>query len=264
MQNTEMKADFNRIINKKDVLGVYFSAGYPFLNATGLLAKLLQENGADFIEIGMPYSDPLADGPVIEACHQKALKNGMNMNLMFEQIREVKDELHIPVILMGYFNPVFKYGIERFCDQCAESGVDAVILPDMPIELYAEKYYPLFKERNISAIFLATPATPIERLHMIDKFSDPFIYLVSSASTTGQTKGLNKAQFLSFKGVKEKVSKPVMIGFGISTHEDFKAVNETADGAIIGSAFLRAIEGIEDQDKLKTIVKDFINRIKKK
>lgn len=246
------------------ILGVYYSAGYPYLEATGDLANILQETGADFIEIGMPYSDPLADGPVIEACHQQALKNGMNINLMFEQIDQIKNDLNIPVVLMGYFNPVFKYGIEKFCDKCVATGVDAVILPDMPIELYAELYHPLFKERNISAVFLATPVTPEDRLHLIDKYSDPFVYLVSSSSTTGQTKGMNEAQLNSFKEIKSKIEKPVMVGFGISTHKDFKVVNETVDGAIIGSAFIRAIEGAKDKESLKPLVKNFIDKIKDK
>lgn len=265
MQTTSKKISFKTVIDQSEsILGVYYSAGYPYLEATGDLARLLQESGADFIEIGMPYSDPLADGPVIEACHQQALKNGMSISIMFEQISKIKNELHIPVVLMGYFNPVFKYGIEKFCDKCVESGVDAVILPDMPIELYAEEFYPLFKERNISAVFLATPITPEERLQLIDKYSDPFVYLVSSSSTTGQTKGMNEEQLNSFKKIKNKMTRPVMVGFGISTHKDYKVVNETVDGAIIGSAFIRAIEGAKDMESLKPLVKNFVDKIKDK
>lgn len=265
MQSINRKKSFKKLIESpSDVLGVYYSAGFPYLEATADIAKLLQDYGADFIEVGMPYSDPLADGPVIEACHQEAIKNGMNINLMFKQIESIKDELKVPIILMGYFNPVFKYGIEKFCDNCVDAGIDAVILPDMPIEIYAEQYYPIFNERNILAIFLATPATPSHRLQLIDKYSDPFVYLVSSSSTTGQTIGMQEAQLKTFERLKKKMKKPIMVGFGISTNEDYKAVNDVVDGAIIGSAFIRVIERAKDREALKPLIKGFLNKIKDK
>lgn len=247
---------------KKPLLGIYFSAGYPYLEATADILKVLQENHVDFVEVGMPYSDPLADGPVIEACHSKALANGMNIRLMFSQLKEIKDKITVPVILMGYFNPVYKYGIEKFCNECVDAGISALILPDMPVEEYEKHYHPIFQENKIEVIFLATPQTPEERLKLIDKYSSPFIYLVSSSSTTGKTRGISDEQAQSFLAMKGKVSKPVMVGFGISTHQDFEKVTSHADGAIVGSAFLKAIEGAGNARELKDKASSFINSLK--
>lgn len=248
--------------DKKEILGIYFSAGYPYLEATEDIVLSLQENGADFIEIGMPYSDPLADGPVIESCHQEALKNGMNLSILFEQLRKMKDKVEIPLLLMGYYNPVFKYGIEKFCDKCAESGVGSVILPDMPVELYADKLHEMFKSRGLQAVFLATPITPEPRLELIDKYSEPFVYLVSSSSTTGKTSGMQQEQLDSFKKIKARMSKPVFVGFGISKNEDYRQVVNTVDGAIVGSAFIRAIEGAGEKESLDKKIKTFIQDLR--
>jgi tryptophan synthase alpha chain len=246
----------------RPLLGIYFSAGYPYLNATADILEILQENRVDFVEVGMPYSDPLADGPVIEACHSKALANGMNISLMFNQLKEIKAKITVPVVLMGYFNPVYKYGLQKFCKECADAGISALILPDMPVEEYEEHYRHIFQENNIDVIFLATPQTPEERLKLIDKYSNPFIYLVSSSSTTGKTRGISDEQAQSFLAMKGRVSKPVMVGFGISTNQDFTKVNSHADGAIVGSAFLKAIEGAINRRELKDKASSFINSLK--
>lgn len=263
MLTTEKENRFEGIVaEKKPLLGIYFSAGYPYLNATGHLLKALQENKADFVEVGMPYSDPMADGPVIESCHAKALKNGMSIELMFKQLKEVKSSLSIPVVLMGYFNPVFKFGIERFCDECVASGVEALILPDMPVEQYVEHYRDIFKARNLHVVFLATPDTPAERLKLIDENSSPFIYLVSSSSTTGQTSGITDQQADNFRRVKQQVKNPLMVGFGISSHQDFNKVTTAADGAIVGSAFLKSLEGVDGEVELKKRVSSFLKMLK--
>lgn len=247
---------------KKDHLGIYFSAGYPFLESTVEIIEELKKNGVDFIEVGMPYSDPLADGPTIESAHARALKNGMSMDHMFGQLNKVKEKSSTPLVLMGYYNPVYRYGLRKFCERCKEAGITILILPDMPVELYAAELKETFDEFGISVVFLATPDTPDERLKLIDEHSRPFIYLVSSSSTTGQTKGIQEEQARRFKEVKEKLKTPVCVGFGISTHEDYKRVNENVDGAIVGSAFLKALENVEDSSAIKLKTAEFIKNLK--
>lgn len=263
MLTTKKDKNLKNIIDQeKPLLGIYFSAGYPYLDATADILEILQENNVDFVEVGMPYSDPLADGPVIEACHSKALANGMNISLMFSQLKEINNRITVPIILMGYFNPVYKYGIEKFCIECADAGISALILPDMPVEEYADHYHDIFQKYNIDVVFLATPQTPEERLELIDQYSNPFIYLVSSSSTTGKTKGISDEQAQSFLAMKGRVSKPLMVGFGISTNQDFRKVNSHADGAIVGSAFLKAIEGAGNKKELENKSALFIQTIK--
>lgn len=266
MQTTEMKKNtlHDVVVKGGPLLGIYFSAGYPYLEATGDILEALQDSKVDFVEIGMPYSDPLADGPVIEECHGVALKNGMTIDLMFDQIAKIGASITVPIVLMGYFNPVYKYGIEKFCQQCKKSGIEAVILPDMPIELYRDKYSAVFKEQGVNIIFLATPGTPGERINLIDKFSNPFVYLVSSSSTTGQTSGIGQNQADKLRESISKFSKPVLVGFGISTNHDFNKVTAIAGGAIVGSAFLKAISGINEKNKLNSAIKAFITSLKGK
>ncbi|WP_462318035.1 tryptophan synthase subunit alpha [Marinilabilia sp.] len=232
---------------KKDLLSVYFTAGFPNIDSTLPVLKALEEGGADFVEIGMPYSDPLADGPVIQNSSTVALKNGMSLKVLFEQLKDVKKSVKIPMILMGYFNPVLKFGVEEFIEQCKEVGISGMIIPDLPYETYIEKYEKLFTENGISNIFLITPQTPDDRIKNLDKASTSFIYMVSSAAVTGARDGLSPKQVEYFERVNSMgLNTPRMVGFGISNHESYKEVCQYAHGAIVGSAFIKHLESNGD------------------
>jgi len=228
----------------KDLLSIYFTAGYPELDSTLKIAEELEKAGADFLEIGFPYSDPLADGPVIQNSSQIALKNGMTVEVLFKQLKDLRSRVTIPVFLMGYFNTVFQYGVERFCKACVDVGVDGVIVPDLPMYEYEELYADVFKENEISNIFLVTPQTTDERIRKIDSLSTGFIYLLSSSSTTGQSLEVSDERLDYFKRIKAlDLKNPIVIGFGISNHDNFKQAAGVADAAIIGSAFVKQLEG---------------------
>jgi tryptophan synthase alpha chain len=250
-----------RLFEQKNerLLNIYFTAGYPQLNSTGQIIEELAANGVDLIEIGMPYSDPLADGPVIQQSGTKALQNGMNLKLLFEQLQAVN--VDCPLILMGYFNQILQFGVERFCQSCVEAGVSGLIVPDLPVDIYQAQYQKVFQEYGLSFTFLITPQTSEQRIRKIDTLSNGFIYMVSDASITGGTKGIQQSQLDYFNRIAAmKLENPRLIGFGISTAEAFEQACEYANGAIIGSAFIRALE----QDKpIPAIVEEFVQNIRK-
>ena len=242
----------------KNVLSIYFTAGFPHLNDTQKILHALQNHGADLVEVGMPYSDPLADGPVIQNSSMKALKNGMTIKKLFDQLREVKDEIKIPLILMGYLNPVLQYGFNRFCEDAKDAGISGIILPDLPISEYKNEYQKAFAENGLDFIFLITPETSEERIRKIDSLSHGFIYAVSSSSITGQNADM-KAQENYFKRIHElKLNNKILIGFGIRDHQSFEQACQHAAGAIIGTAYINAIEHAENIDEA---TKTFLNSI---
>ncbi|MGB5654932.1 MAG: tryptophan synthase subunit alpha [Robiginitalea sp.] len=225
-----------------NLLSIYFTAGYPELQDTLPILRELQKTGVDIIEIGLPFSDPLADGPTIQQSSLAALKNGMTTKILFDQLRGVRPEIHIPLILMGYFNPVLQFGVEAFCRECQEVGIDGLILPDLPLEIYEKEYRPIFEQYGLKMIFLITPQTSAERIRKIDAASDAFIYMVSSASTTGAREGFEASAESYFQRISEmKLKNPQIVGFGISNAQTFSEATRFARGAIIGSAFIKNI-----------------------
>ncbi|MBE9586274.1 tryptophan synthase subunit alpha [Mucilaginibacter sp. JRF] len=250
----------NLFANKKsNLLSIYFTAGYPELNTTLDIAEALEQAGADFLEIGFPYSDPVADGPTIQQSSEKALENGMTLNVLFEQLQQLRERVNIPVLLMGYINPIVQYGIERFCKKAAEVGVDGVIVPDLPIYEYEKLYADTFKQNNLSNIFLVTPNTSEERIRKIDGLSNSFIYLLSSSSITGSTLNVSTSIEDYYKRIKGmELNNPTIIGFGISNNASYTKACEYANGAIVGSAF---VKHLAMDDYLKNIP-EFINNIR--
>ncbi len=236
----------------KKLLSIYFTAGYPAINDTVPILQELEKNGVDMVEIGLPFSDPLADGPTIQASSTQALKNGMTTRLLFEQLKDIRETVSIPLILMAYFNPVLQYGVEEFCAKCKETGIDGLILPDLPLAEYKEHYKAIFEEYGLVNIFLITPQTSESRIRQIDKASNGFIYMVSSASTTGARQGFGEVQRSYFERIAAmQLKNPQIVGFGISNAETFLAATKDANGAIIGSAFIKmlsekGIDGIEN------------------
>jgi tryptophan synthase alpha chain len=227
---------------KSNILSVYFTAGYPHLDSTTVIIKALADSGADMIEIGMPFSDPMADGPVIQRSNEKALQNGISLKLLFRQLSEIRKEVKIPLLLMGYLNPVLQFGIANFCRCCNETGIDGVILPDLPPLVYSEQFLPLFKKYNLCNILLITPQSDNERIRTIDKISSGFIYMVSSSSVTGIKGSFSEEQMSYYKRVSEMdLKNPCLLGFGISDQEAFKMACKYAGGAIIGSAFVKIL-----------------------
>ncbi len=244
----------------KNILSIYFTAGYPNLEDTTTIIETLQEAGADVIEIGMPFSDPLADGPVIQKSSQQALANGMNIKLLFEQLIEIRKSVSIPLILMGYLNPVLQFGIEKFCEKAELSGIDGLIIPDLPLELYLEDYKPVFDTYNLHNIFLITPETSEKRIRLIDENAGGFIYMVAASSTTGSRNTIEKQQEAYFNRIRDmNLHNPRIIGFGISNKQTFERACNFAHGAIIGSAFITALSGSND---LKTNIRTFIKGVK--
>ena len=236
----------NRIQNKlsstKKILSIYFSAGFPNLNDTKSLIKNLAENNVDMIEIGLPFSDPLADGPTIQASSTQALKNGMTTSLMFEQIIDIRKTVVIPLIIMGYFNPVLQYGIENFCKKCAEIGIDGLIIPDLPLEIYLSEYREIFETHGIAMIFLITPQTSEERIRLIDENSNSFIYMVSSSSVTGSKDSFDENQMDYFERIATmNLKNPQIVGFGISNKTTLQQATKYQKGTIIGSNFIQFI-----------------------
>jgi tryptophan synthase alpha chain len=243
---------------RNNILNIYCTAGYPHLDSTIPVMMALQENGADIIELGMPYSDPVADGPVIQHSSQVALHNGMSIEKLFQQLQGFRQEVYAPVILMGYMNPVLQYGFERFCQQAAKVAIDGLILPDLPIYEYEHEYGPFIRKYGLSFIFLVTPETSEERIRKIDELTTGFIYAVSSSSTTGKSADL-AAQRAYFQRLKDmNLRNPVLIGFGIKDKQTFEAACSFANGAIIGSAYIKALENVQDIEKA---TKQFLGNI---
>jgi len=252
----------NRINKKlkedKKLLSIYFTAGYPKIDDTVSIIQNLEKNGVDMIEIGLPFSDPLADGPTIQASSTQALKNGMTTELLFDQLKDIRKSVNIPLIIMGYFNPMFQYGIEAFCKKCQDIGIDGLIIPDLPVDVYHDEYKVIFEKYGLINVFLITPQTSIERINFIDSISNGFIYMVSSASTTGAQSGFGEEQTSYFKRIANmNLKNPQIIGFGISNNETFTQATQYAKGAIIGSAFVKHVKN----ERVNTI-DNFVKSIK--
>ena len=226
---------------KNNILSIFTTAGYPKLNDTLPVVKALEEAGVDFIEIGIPFSDPLADGPVIQESSTVALDNGMTLKLLLSQMEDIRKEVNLPILLMGYINPVLQYGIEKFAKKCSEVGVDGIIIPDLPMQEYLEDYKKVFDQYQLKNIFLVTPQTSEERIRFIDEHSNGFIYLVSSSSTTGKKAGIDGAEAYLSRIQKMNLKSPTIVGFNISNKESFQKATQYANGAIIGSAFVKAV-----------------------
>ncbi|MCF6296473.1 MAG: tryptophan synthase subunit alpha [Flavobacteriaceae bacterium] len=251
-------------INKKlkesnKILSIYLTAGYPKLEDTVSIIQGLEKSGVDMIEIGLPFSDSLVDGPIIQESNTKALQNGMTTKLLFEQLKDIRKTVSIPLIIMGCFNPMMQYGVEAFCKKCAEIGIDGLIVPDLPVDIYHQDYKAIFKKYNLENIFLITPQTSEKRIRYIDSISNGFIYMVSSTSVTGSQSGFSAAQTEYFKRIEAmRLNNPQIIGFGISNNKTFLQVTKHTKGAIIGSAFIKYLteKGIENIDEfVKTILK---------
>ncbi|ASE60400.1 tryptophan synthase subunit alpha [Chryseobacterium indologenes] len=240
-------------------LNIYFTAGIPRLEDTADIIRLIQHSGADMIEIGMPYSDPVADGPVIQKAHELALQNGMTIEKLLSQLKTIKNEVKIPLILMGYINPVLSFGFEKFCEACAESGVSGLILPDLPPIEFEKNYQQILQKYNLNFTFLVTPETSDIRIQYLDSLSSGFLYAVSSSSTTGNDQAVLKNEDYLSRLAALPLKNPVMIGFGIKSKEDFENVTERADGGIIGTAFVNIL--LQDKDWKKSAI-DFIHSIK--
>ena len=244
---------------KNRILNVYCTAGYPQLNSTIEVMKALQENGADIIELGMPYSDPLADGPVIQQSSSVALANGMTIKKLFEQLKELRKEISIPVLLMGYMNPILQYGFERFCADAATVGIDGLILPDLPEHEFETEYGPIIKKHGLDFIFLVTPETSETRIKRLDQLSTGFLYAVSSSSTTGKDKNMTDVTSYLQKLKSLQLNNPVLVGFGIKDKNTFDAACSHANGAIIGTAYIKALA---NGGKISDITKEFLQSIK--
>jgi len=243
----------------KDILNVYFTAGYPALDDTLRVAKSLQDGGVDMLEIGIPFSDPIADGPTIQESSMVALENGMTLAKLFEQLSDLRDQVKVPVLLMGYINPILQFGIERFCEECERVGIDGVILPDLPMKEYLEEYKALFNAHGLHNIFLISPNTRPDRIEEIDRQSGGFIYMVSSSSITGAKQGIADQQVTYFERINAmKLKNPRLIGFGISNHETFGKACNYSDGAIIGSAFINLLK----KDASEVAIQEFVKEIK--
>jgi len=252
----------NRLFEDKqnDILNIYCTAGYPQLKDTVTVIRSLEKAGADLIELGMPYSDPLADGPTIQASSAVALNNGMSIKTLFGQLEGLRKEAKIPLILMGYLNPVLQYGMEAFLAKCQAVGVDGLILPDLPMYEYEHIYQPLFEQYNIRLIFLITPQTSEARIRKIDSLSNAFIYVVSTTATTGKKAGFDENTIAYFNRIKAmQLQNPTLIGFGISTHESYKAACAAANGAIIGSQFIRVLEKSQN---IEADIQQFVESIR--
>lgn len=227
----------------KKLVSIYFTAGFPQLSDTVEIIENLEKSGVDLIEIGLPFSDPLADGPTIQESSTKALRNGMTTELLFEQLSDIRERVNIPLIIMGYFNPVMQYGVEAFCQKCEDIGIDALILPDLPLREYQLHYKEIFNRHGLDLIYLITPQTPEERIRAIDEMSNSFIYMVSSSSTTGAKAGFSEENQGYFKRIADmKLKNPTLVGFGISDKNSFDQATAHSQGAIIGSAFIKHIE----------------------
>ena len=243
---------------KANVLNIYCTAGYPQLQSTTEVIAALQNNGADIIELGMPYSDPLADGEVIQQSSAVALQNGMTIEILFEQLKDIRSNIQLPIILMGYMNPILQFGIEKFCATAKAVGVDGVILPDLPMYEFETMYKPLFDKNNLKFVFLVTPETNNERIKKIDSLCSGFLYAVSSSSTTGKNKAIEGQEDYFKKLQQLNLKNPVLVGFGIKDKATFASACKYTNGAIIGSAYIKALE---NTNNVNQTTKDFVNSI---
>lgn len=244
-------------INNKKLLSIYFTAGYPKLNDTLQIIAELEKSGVDMIEIGLPFSDPLADGPTIQASSTQALKNGMTTKILFKQLKNVRKSIKIPLLIMGYLNPILQFGIEEFCKKCAEIGIDGLIIPDLPVKEFTKNYKSIFEKYGLINVFLITPQTSIERIRFIDEISNGFIYMVSSASVTGTKNTFGTTQNDYFERIETmKLKTPQIVGFGISNSDTFKQATKFAKGAIIGSAFIKFLN-----EKKLTDINKFVKTV---
>ena len=239
----------NQTLNQdKKLLSIYFTAGFPQLGDTVPILEQLQEADVDMIELGLPFSDPLADGPTIQESSTQALRNGMTTDKLFTQLEGIRVRIHVPLIVMGYFNPMMQYGVERFCKRCQEVGIDGLIIPDLPADVYHEQYQSLFQQYGLLNMFLITPQTPEERIRYIDQVSEGFIYMVSSAATTGAQGSFGDTQQHYFQRIADmKLQSKLLVGFGISNAETYQSAVAHSQGAIIGSAFIKHLEANGNQ-----------------
>ena len=248
----------SKLQENKKLLSIYFTAGFPKLSDTVPIIEALQDNGVDFIEIGLPFSDPLADGPIIQASSTQVLLNGMTTKLLFEQLQNIRQTVSIPLFIMGYFNPIFQYGVEAFLQKCAQIGIDGLIIPDLPVAVYQNEYQHLFEKYGITNIFLITPQTSIERIAYIDSVSKGFVYMVSSAAVTGNSSQFGTSQTDYFERIHQlNLKNPQIVGFGISNKITFDQATKFAKGAIVGSAFIKNL----NENGLQSI-SNFINKLK--
>ena len=249
----------NQTLNQdKKLLSIYFTAGFPQLGDTVPILEQLQEADVDMIELGLPFSDPLADGPTIQESSTQALRNGMTTDKLFTQLEGIRVRIHVPLIVMGYFNPMMQYGVERFCKRCQEVGIDGLIIPDLPADVYHEQYQSLFQQYGLLNMFLITPQTPDERIRYIDQVSEGFIYMVSSAATTGAQGSFGDTQQHYFQRIADmKLQSKLLVGFGISNAETYQAAVAHSQGAIIGSAFIKHLEANGNQS-----VQEFVKTIR--
>lgn len=246
--------------NQERVLSIYFTAGFPKLEDTLPIMEAIQAGGADIIEIGVPYSDPIADGPTIQDSNLIALENGMSLKKLFDQLKGFRAKIHLPVVLMGYLNPIMQYGMEAFCKKCKEVGIDGLILPDLPMQQYLDEFQELFEEYGLVNTFLISPQTSEKRIREIDQNSNGFIYMVSSHSITGAKSGITGEQIAYFERVKAmNLKNPRLIGFGISDSETFTTASNYSNGAIIGSAFIKKIK---DSQNLSQDIQDYLREVK--
>lgn len=246
---------------KKDILSIYFTAGYPQLNDTCEIISQLEDDGIDLIEIGIPFSDPMADGPTIQASGTIALRNGMTLRILFDQLADIRKKVSIPLIMMGYLNPIMQYGFENFCKKCNEVGIDGAIIPDLPFDDYLKEYKPIAEKYDIKIVMLITPETSDERIRLIDDHTDGFIYMVSSASTTGAQSSFDDGKQAYFKKINSMgLKNPRLIGFGISNKATLDAAQANANGAIIGSKFITLLK---DSKNIKEAVKNLKDSLSK-
>ena len=246
---------------KSNILSLYFCAGHPTLEGTADTIRTLSSNGIDMIEIGIPFSDPMADGPVIQDAATKSLRNGMSLNLLFSQLKDIRNDVSIPLILMGYLNPIMHFGFKRFCQKCVETGIDGVIIPDLPFKEYLEEYKPVADSYGIRIIMLITPETSEERIRFIDEHTEGFIYMVSSAATTGAQKEFDKSKQAYFSRINGMgLRNPRMIGFGISNKQTLHSSLANASGAIIGSKFVSLLDQTGNAQKATEMLKEALSR----
>ncbi len=244
----------------KKILNIYCTAGYPKLDSTLTVMKSLQDSGADIIELGMPYSDPLADGETIQKSSAIALANGMTMHVLFEQLAGMREEINIPVVLMGYMNPVLQYGFEQFCADAAKVGVDGLILPDLPQHEFEKTYKAIVEKYNLNFIFLVTPETSEERIKKLDELSSGFLYAVSSSSTTGGEKDFNEVELYLKRLQGYGLKNPILVGFGIKDKKTFNGACKYAQGAIIGSAYVKIIQHAQSPEAItRSFVQSILN-----
>ncbi len=244
----------------KNILSVYFTAGFPELNNSVEIIEELEANGVDLIEIGIPFSDPVADGPIIQHSSDIALRNGMSLNFLFSQLETIRDRISLPLIMMGYLNPIMQYGIENFCQKCQSIGIDGTIIPDLPLDVYENDFMEVFRKNSLINIFLITPQTSESRIRKIDSLSSGFIYMVSSSSTTGIKDNIIDSQSSYFKRISEmNLNSKLLTGFGISDRSSFKKACQYTNGAIIGSAFIKSLSG---EGMIRDRVKTFVQNIR--